>query len=297
MIATDPGEARYLAHVIFFTGHELRKLDPVLSSLRRQDSGDVRITVVSGHARVADDANPGDIEVLRFPGESTLHLRRRIPEIAAAADWVVVLEDHNHLHDEWLSEMRRALLAAPASATAVIGGSDNLTSTDAWSWANFLMVLGFYWTPLPSLPPEPLFFNVAFRRDLFPSRGYALGEFEVQANGALMAQTSCRTAFAIDHVQYRQFPGVLYYHWCNGRATGSMMARNSPDGYRQVVRHARSVAGVRMRQLAGVIRNHPKARALPRGTLARTWCLALSHAAGALAGGIVGEGRAPWSLE
>jgi hypothetical protein len=288
---------RCLAHILFFTADPLAKLDAPLASLRRQRAGDVRVTVVSGHVFEADDASPGDIEFLRFPGESPLQLRRRIPEIAAAASWIVVLEDHNHLHERWLSDLRRALLAAPAEATAVVGGSDNRTSTDPWSWANFLLVQGFYWTPCQQPLPEPLFFNVAFRRELIPPRRYALGEFEVLANKDMMSQASFVSAFPVNHVQFRKFPSVLHYHWCNGRTTGAMMARNAPDGFRHVLRHARRVAGARLRSLAQVIRSHPKAGLLPGGTMARIRVLAFCHAAGTLAGGLLGEGRTPWRLE
>ena len=289
--------ARLLAHMILFTGDPLKKIEPVLRKLRREDARDIRVTVVSGRSADADDSNPHNVEVIRFPGESTLHLRTRIPVFAGQAEWVILLEDHNHLDDNWLRNLRCALKEAPAHVGAVAGGADNRTSTDPWSWANFLVVLGFYWAPCSRPPAEPLFFNVAYRRDVFPPHTYGLGEFEMETTEALMSHETSAMPFPVDHVQFRSFPNVFYYHWCNGRMTGAMMRHNKPDGYAHVVRHAKWVAGGRMRLLEDIIRTHPKSGLLPAGTIARVRLLAFCHAMGALVGGLIGYGRAPWALE
>ena len=289
--------AGHLAHMIFFTGDPLKKIEPIIARLLSDNPEDILVTIVSGRAAEADEREPHGVQVMRFPGESVLHLRQRIPEIIGDAQWVILLEDHNHIDDGWLSDLRRTLAEAPEHVTAIMGGADNRTSMDPWSWANFIMVLGLHWAPCAQPPAEPLYFNVAFRRGMFPAKRFALGEFETEALARLMTCDSSATPFPIDHVQYRAFPGVLYYHWCNGRMSGAIMRQNTKDGYRHVTRHALRVVGKRMRLLEKIVKTHPKAGKLPPGTIIRTRILAVCHAAGALAGGIIGYGGAPWQLE
>lgn len=293
----QPVEHELTVHLILVTGDPLQKLEPVFASLRGQVAADIRTTVVSGNVDHLDEPNPEGVDVVRFPGESTVQMRQRIPVLAGDAEWILLLEDHNHLHATWIAELRRALDLAPPEVCAVIGGADNRTSTDAWSWANFLNVLGFYWAPIQGRPAEPMFFNVAFRRSILPERSYALGEFEVAVTEQLFAGATSTHPFPIDHVQFRRFPGVLTFHWWNGRLTGAMMREQTTGGFAHVVRHAVRVAGDRAGRLARIIRGHPGAARLPAGTVARVRLLALTHAAGALAGGLFGPGRSAWKLE
>ena len=282
-------------HLFLVTADPLRKIADVLAELAELPPG-VRLTVLSGCAHDPEGRSIAGARVLRFPGESTFDMRRRIAELAGRAEWLLLLEDHNRVERSWLSRLRRAVKAAPAEVQVILGGADNCTSIDRWSWANFLMVLGFHWTPRQGEAGEPMFFNVAFRRTLLPAHRMEAGEFEVHAMDTL-TEKSVASDFAIDHVQFRRFPEVFFYHWCNGRVTGAAMRRHHPDGWWHVLRHARRVGGTRVRQLATTIRRHPGATDLPAGTLARVAVLSACHAAGAVYGGLVGPGDAARHLE
>jgi hypothetical protein len=290
-----PSACRTLVHLFVVTGDPLAKINHVLHELA-DPPPEVEVTIVSGCA-ITDDAQelPG-IRFARYPGETPLDLRRRVPELAGDTEWVLLLEDHNHVDRAWLNRALASIAAAPVHATTVRGGAENLTSTDPWSWANFLMVLGFHWAPLQSQAHEPLFFNVALRRARLLTKCLEVGEFEIKALTALEEQPTAGN-FPIDHVQFRRVPGVFFYHWCNGRMTGAVMRQHHPDGWRHVLRHARRVAGTRIQQLTEIVRRHPSAHRLPVGTLTRVAMLSLCHAAGALFGGAFGIGDAARHLE
>ena len=282
-------------HLLVVTGDPLEKIAPVMRELACPPPA-VQVTIVSGCADTDDELGLAGVQLVRFPGETPLELRRRVPELAGDAEWVLLLEDHNRVDRAWLDRALASIAAAPTDATTVRGGADNLTSTDPWSWANFLMVLGFHWTPLQRQSLEPLFFNVALRRARLLRDRLDVGEFEIKALTALEEQPAAGD-FPVDHVQFRRAPGVFFYHWCNGRVTGAVMRRHHPDGWRHVLRHACRIAGERVRQLAVVVRRHPSAALLPVGTLTRVAMLSVCHAAGAIYGGAFGIGNAARHLE
>jgi hypothetical protein len=277
------------------TADPLRKIAPVLAELALLPPN-MRLTVLSGCASDPDEATIPEATLLRFSGETVFDLRSRISALAGDAEWLVLLEDHNRVDRSWLERLSQAVAAAPADIHAIYGGVDNRTSRDRWSWANFLMVLGFHWAPGHGEAREPIFFNVAFRRSLLPADQLEVGEFEVHLLSAL-EHNATAAEFVIDHVQFRTFPGVLFYHWCNGRATGAAMCRHHRDGWRHVLRHARRVCTARVANLAASIRWHPAAPDLPNGTLARVAMLSVCHATGALYGGLFGPGDAARHLE
>lgn len=293
--ARPPAATKTFVHLLVVTGEPLAKIAAVLRELADAPA-DVRVTVVSGCAVTDDELGLPGIRLERFPRETPLELRRRVPELAGEAEWVLLLEDHNHVDRAWLHQALAAIAAAPGNATTVRGGADNRTSTDAWSWANFLMVLGFHWTPLHEESLEPLLFNVALRRERLPTVRLEVGEFEIRALAALEERPATGD-FPVDHVQHRPAPGVFFYHWCNGRVTGAIMSRHHPDGRWHVLHHAQRVAGQRIRQIAEVVRRHPSAARLPPGTVARVAMLSICHAAGALYGSVFGLGDAARHLE
>jgi hypothetical protein len=293
--AASTDESGPTIHLFLVTADPLCKITGVLAELANLPPG-VRLTVLSGCVHDPEGGVIPGARVLRFPGESPFDMRRRISELAGDVDWLLLLEDHNRVHRLWLRRLRRAVATAPAEVQAIVGGADNCTSIDRWSWANFLMVLGFHWTPNQREAREPIFFNVAFRRTLLPAQRMETGEFEVRVMDSLM-ENWVASDFAIDHVQFRGVPGVFFYHWCNGRVTGAAIRRHHPDGWSHVLRHARRVGGRRIRQLATSIRRHPGSGDLPRGTLARVAVLSACHAAGAVCGGLLGPGDAARHLE
>jgi hypothetical protein len=287
--------SRPLLDLVLVTADPLAKIKPVIAMLIDRPA-DVQLTVVSGCATDLDEPAMARVRLLRFPGETPFDLRRRLPDVVGDAEWLLLLEDHNHLDRSWLERLKDAVATAAPGVRMIRGGADNRTSTDRWSWANFLMVLGFHWTPRQADAPEAMFFNVAFRRSVLPACSLAVGEFEVRVM-ATLAEESTAGDFPIDHVQFRRFPGVLLYHWCNGRVTGAAMRRHHRDGWWQVLRHARRVVGERVRLLATHVAGHPHATSLPGGTLARVAALSACHAAGALWGGLAGPGDAARHLE
>ena len=289
------GERRPTVHLFLVTADPLCKITGVLTELAELPP-DVQLTVLCGCAEDSAAVGIPGARVLRFPGETTFEMRRRISELAGDVDWILLLEDHNRIERSWLERVRQAVAAVPSEVQTIRGGADNRTSTDRWSWANFLMVLGFHWTPRQSDAPEPLFFNVAFRRSLLPALRMDGGEFEVHVL-ATLTENSVAADFAIDHVQFRRFPGVFFYHWCNGRVTGDAMRRHHRDGGRHVLRHACRVGWARIHELARSIRRHPRGAHLPTGTLARVAILSVCHAAGAVYGGLFGPGNAARHLE
>jgi hypothetical protein len=182
----------------------------------------------------------------------------------------------------------------------IVGAATNERSTDAWSAANFLSVLGFHWAPVIPRPVEPLGFNVAIRRKLLGHDRLQLGQYEMQLVPRAMEAVEADASFPVDHVQYRRFPQVLYYHWCNGRVTGSFMRKYDPAGFRKAWDHAANTClgrQRRQRRLRAVLRAHPLRHTLVRGTFLRLQLLAITHSLGSLWGGIFEEGRAPWELE
>lgn len=293
--AAQPAGQRDSVHLFMVTGDPLSKVRPVLAELANLPP-DVRLTVLSGCTTDPEQTDIPGATLLRFPGETPFDMRRRISELAGDPEWLLLLEDHNHLDRSWLERLRQVVASAPADVQVVLGGAENRTSTDRWSWANFLMVLGFHWTPQQIDAVEPIFFNVAFRRSLLPSHRLEAGEFEVHLL-ATLAEKGMAADFAIDHVQFRRFPGVFFYHWCNGRVTGAAMRRHHRDGWQHVLRHAGRVSTTRISQLSTSMKRHPDAAALPAGTMFRVALLSACHATGALYGGLFGPGDAARHLE
>ena len=179
----------------------------------------------------------------------------------------------------------------------VVGAATNTRSTDKWSWANFLCVLGFHWAPEIQTPLEPLAFNVALKRAVLGRDRLALGQYESEIVPLAMKAARADPGFSVDHMQFRKLPEVVYYHWCNGRVTGAGMREFTARGMNQVYDHARDTCFLCQRLLREVLRHHPLKSELPRGTTVRIQLLAAAHSLGALYGGRFGAGRAPWALE
>jgi len=286
-----------VVQLLIVTAEGFGKVRPAIAGFAQDLPENLHITVASGLA-----GDPGELavpgaETRHFPGESVFHLRSRLPSLAADCDWLVILEDHNHVTRQWFAALQMVLRNVPDDVRVVIGGTSNLTSRDDWSWANYIHTLGFHWAPAISEPVEPITFNIVLRRKTLPDEDFTLGAYEAGFVHGLMANAVASSDFPIDHVQFRKAPGVFKYHWHNGRVTGAFMRRHYRGGLRHVYAHVRDVVGPRLRRLDRVIDEHPQSGLLPRGTKRRLRMLSLCHAAGALFGGVAGEGQAPWGLE
>lgn len=291
----------FLLHIVISTADGPEKCDRALAALLPDlGVGDVRLTLLHGGSASPDTLRRWagtPVELRHFPGETVWHLRRRLPELVSDCEWLLLLEDHNQPLPGWLPALREVLARTPAGTTAVLGATSNLTSTEPWSWANFLTVQCFHWTPQLSIPVRPLPFNAAFRRRLLPSGPWTLGYFETQVMRTLMRQATGDAGFPVDHIQHRPFPGVLRYHHANGRATGAYLRQHAATPARHLGIHLLHVLLQRPWQAFQQTRHHPLAGSLPRGTRARMYALSIAHAAGAVHGFLRGEGRALELLE
>jgi hypothetical protein len=284
--------------IFVYTAETPHKTYGVIDQLVPRLSPEVRVVVV--HA--ADSGNaPKDfgshVSFHHIPGEPAIGLRALMPAFTADVEWVCILEDHVHVDAGWLDGLLSELRSTPDDVTALIGSACNLTSLEPWSWANFLNVQAFHWTPTLVEPLQPLGFNMAFRRRLLPRHALGHGEFELTCVQDCMANPRGSTNFVANHVQHRFLPEVLYYHYANGRVTGAAMRQYHSGGMLHVFRHALHNAGRRRRTVDRLIREHDLFPNLPRGTRWRVQILALCHSAGAVIGGLAGAGRTPWALE
>lgn len=281
-----------------YTTEEPEKTYGVISVLAPHLGSGVRIAVLHSVAcrHALKDFGP-QVQFHHIPNEPAIGLRGQMPAYAGDVEWVCILEDHVHVDASWLDGLLTELRAMPDDVTSVIGSACNLTSLEPWSWANFLNVQVFHWTPSLVEPLQPLGFNMAFRRRLLPAHALEHGEFELTCVQDCMANPRGSTRFPANHVQQRFLPQVLYYHYANGRVTGAAMRKHHSNGLLHVFRHAIHNAGRRRRTVDRLIREHELYPDLPYGTRWRVGVLALCHSIGAVMGGSAGAGRTPWALE
>lgn len=288
----------YFLQIIACSAEGPEKMYPLLRSLAKQLGPDARALLLCGTQAGGQEEDFGPfVEVRVNPEESAVGIRALSFSHAGAVEWIVVLEDHNLVGPDWVRALTGELRQVPEDTNCVVGATENLTSTEKWSWANFLNVQIFHWVPKMVEPVQPLSFNVAYRRKLLPDHALNPGEFEVSFAPVFMEKAVGSKAFPIDHVQRRYFPSILYYHFCNGRVAGATIRDYHPDGLRHVLRHARHNFGKRRREVRRLIQAHPRYNELPTATCYRVSVLALVHSVGAIAGGLFGAGRAAWELE
>lgn len=232
-----------------------------------------------------------------FPGETAFHLRARIAELSGAAEWIVILEDHNFPGPGWLDALRAEINRLPPSCSALVGSVDNKTSLSPWCWANFIHTFYAHWTPAFSGAISGVLANVAIRRSRLPSRPFTIGELEWAILPGLMTDAARAACFPVDHVQHRTLKSATVSHWCNGRVTGALIAAHVARPRRSAFKHARANLTRRIRAIESALITHPRRSELPPGTLYRVRWLALCHASGALWGSWFGWGRAAYALE
>ncbi|MBT5032174.1 MAG: hypothetical protein HOM55_07755 [Proteobacteria bacterium] len=289
---------RIIFEVFIVTREPFAKVRPVLRELEKSNVNGFSVHVLSGASEIGNiNQVSKQITVSSFPGESVFHLRSRIPALAKPCEWVVILEDHNIVGENWPELVASSLSKVGTDIIMVVGAATNLKSTDPWSWANFLSVFGFHWAPIIQEPTEAIGFNVCIRRKFIGVGRLELGEYETEIVPAAMKSAIADPSFPVDHMQFRKFPEVLYHHWYNGRVTGSFMRKFDASGFRKVLDHARNTTFRRQRILKRIIKCHPNRDSLPKSIGVRMLALAIAHSLGCIYGGLTGVGRAPWELE
>lgn len=291
----------HLLHVFIVTADAPQKCVLALENIWPDMRADVRVTLICG----ADTSDADRALCQRFPGlalrhhpgDSVWHLRRHMGELTQDSDWMLLLEDHNVPLPGWLPRLRHELQTAGDGVSAIFGATDNLTSTAPWDWANYLAVQVFHWAPGVAATVHPLPFNAAMRVNRLPPTPWQLGTFEAVAVGKVAQHGRSSAAFVVDHIQPRQFPSVLSYHFANGQATGAHLRSRGQHPARQILGHSLHVLLVRPLQSAQVIRRHPQRHLLPRGTWWRLPVLLWAHALGAWVGFVAGAGKSMWLLE
>ncbi|MCM2252933.1 MAG: hypothetical protein NDJ19_11290 [Ramlibacter sp.] len=295
-----PGHARPSVHVFIVSGDHPAKCYPALDRIAPDLGERTHVTVLSGlsHPELGELRDYGARVTFRhFPGDSVWHLRARLPPMAGSFEWILVLEDHNVPLPGWLAALQEVLGRTGEGVPIVFGATSNLTSTDAWSWANYLAVQVFHWAPEMRQPVQPLPFNAAIRSSLLPARCWELGEYETVVLARLMRDAQCSARFPVDHIQFRRFPEVLTHHWFNGRSTGAFIRTHSLSKIKALLAHVAYVLVVRPARTFAALRRHPLSGTLPAGTYLRTCILALAHGCGAVVGFLAGPGESMWRLE
>ncbi len=281
-----------------FSGENPKKCYPLARVLANDVDHDTRVLILcAGESEPVIEDFGEFIEFHQYSGYSSVDVRALVNEFKGNAEWIVFLEDHISIDPGWLQALTTVLRQTAKETSCVIGSVVNLTSTQKWSWANFLNVQAFHWHPNLVEPVRSIGFNVAFRRHPLPDRELKPGQFEVVGVPVMLKNAVGSTAFPMDHVQVRYFPSVVHYHFCNGRVSGAAIRDFHPDGVRHVFRHATYNVGKRSREVKNIIRNHPDYKKLPAGTCLRVFVLALSHSCGAVIGGLFGPGQAARKLE
>lgn len=284
---------------VIVTGEGLSKVGPVMQALLARLGRDDRLTILSGSA--AEEEPPSvdrRVSLHRFAGSSVFHLRAKLPLVAAGAQWMVLLEDHNHPPPHWFDAVDQALSAAAPDTVAVVGPVDNLTSCDAWSWASFLATFAMHWHPLADASPLPLIVgNIAFRTEVLPERELAFGEFEGRLMPRLATRAQTAPAMWVDHVQPLSFRRATASHFHNGRVAGAIMRLTTPEVSSSLKGFVRHIGLARLRPVMRRLAVHPRRAELPPLIGPRLAWLGWATCAGFVSGSLFGAGRSPQRLE
>lgn len=282
--------------VLIFTSHEPIRVLATVQALMATEYDDTKVVVVSTKQGELPCVHK-NLEVIHIPGPSVYYLRSHIPSLSRDTHWVLILEDHNLVSEDYLLNVLTTLKKMPPQINYVGGPAVNHTSKDTWSYANFVMVLGKHWHPVSALPDEIIFFNLACRSSVFPHKNFEVGGFE-SPNIMHFYQTAyLSSAFVIDHVQFRVFPHVFFYHFCNGRVTGAIQKGRLLQKIKWSCKHNKNIVWRRFKTLRTTMENHPERHMIPRFTTECLFMLSVSHAFGVWWGMFFGAGSAANYLE
>ena len=289
-----PDKRDYDLQIVIISGEGWRKTLPAVQRLWPQLGPRQWLSVLCGEDDREAFPHFAATELRVFPGESVFQLRARLPTILREAAWVAILEDHTVPMPGWLDGVVHALEKAKLDTVAFTGTAANETSTSPWSWANFLFNFWSHWHPSAAAELTGTVATTIFRRDLVGSRPlkiYQFEEFILGQRGPVIND------FPVNHIQVTTWWEATSHVFDNGRVAGSAIRRNSLSPSRTLGSGVRWVLGGRSKEIAMVLRDHPRFPELPPGTLARIRWIAWCHSAGAIFGALFGGGRAHKRLE
>jgi hypothetical protein len=290
-----PQEKRdYDLHIVFVSREGWSKMQSAFRELVPQLGPRHWLSVLCGAEDKEAFPHFAGTELQVFPGESVFELRARLPTILKEAEWVAVLEDHATPMPGWLVGIMRAIQRTTLETLIFSGTAANETSTSPWSWANFLFNFWQHWHPSAADQLNGTVATTVFRRDLVGSRPLRIYQFE---NFILGQRGPVVNDFPVNHFQATTCWQATCHVFDNGRVAGSAIRRNSLSPSSTLKSMVRWVSGGRNREIAMVLREHPRFRELPPATLMRVRWIAWCHSAGAIFGALFGGGRAHKRLE
>lgn len=294
-IALWPPQARdYELHIVVVSGAPWSKARETLERLAPQLGPKVFLTMLCGDTDALPFPSYPGTEVRVFPGEDVFRLRARLPAILKEAAWVGVLEDHALPMDGWLPAVRSVIAAATPDTLAFTGTAANEISTTPWEWAGFLFNFAYHWHPSAFAQLQGSVATTFFRRDLVGATPLRIHHFEFFILGRRL---EVRNEIRVNHRQHGGWWWMSQHSFDNGRVAGNAIRRNSDTPAATLVASVRWVWGVRLREIAALLKTHPRGRELPSGTIARIYWIALCHSTGVILGGLVGSCGAEKLLE
>jgi hypothetical protein len=213
--------------VIVTAPHGLGGMERILDALRPQLRAGDRLVVLDGGAAGDALALPGlsasiCVDHVRRPGASAFHLRAELPALADR-DIALLFEDHAIPGPRFVDAARRLFAGdRELAAVKVLGRND--TSTDRWSWVNFLMAFAELLQPTEALPPALLATSAAVRRSVLPEAPLPLGAWEtaflpsLNSSGARLASSN---EVYVDHVDFCDMRTALSGNFHNQRVIAS----------------------------------------------------------------------------
>ncbi|MCQ8104542.1 hypothetical protein NP590_10540 [Methylomonas sp. SURF-2] len=281
--------------VVIFSCEQPDKVMDTVGNLLNNEYDDIQVVLAT--SSIDSVQATGNYQPIHIPDKSVYHLRAHIGQLSQDSEWTLLFEDHNHVDSAYMGYVYQRLKTVPETVSSVYGPLSNKKSTNSWSFASFIMTGGKLWYPIQNAPDESVIFNVAYRSKLLAGKKYQLGEFEREAFKILRGEKVYNPDMIADHYQYRTFPSVMFYHFCNGRASGALCEKSLVRRISWSFRHAKAITGSRFLALKNIIHNHRQQENLPPYLEFQLYILCLSHALGAIYGAWFGVGKALKFLE
>ena len=268
----------------------------LLAALRGQLGAADRLIVLDGTvsgASLDGSVLPGvgRFEHLRDAGESAFHLRCHVLE-RAQRDIVVLFEEHAVPSPRFMSEVRRLFSDPAVAAVKLLGRND--TSSEPWSWANFLNAFADCLHPSDGAPKTMLSTSAAVRKAALDAAPRSLGAWETQIMPGLNREPRM-LAYShdvwIDHVEHCNMKHALIGNFYNQRSVAALRVASGHRRGKLAVRAFKDLALRRPGQIARALAGRDEYRHFA----ANRWKVALvcwASALGAIVGAWFGAGAA-----